>query len=137
MEENPVSVQSQAVLSATGVDMLLAANLQYSSGVISQFTSSFVHKANNQFTIYGSKGSMVVQEPFWGGTEIVLEAEGKQTAFKEPFRSEGFEYQIEEAVRCIREGKLESISMTHADSLANMRLMDTIREQVGVKYPFE
>jgi len=137
MQENPIAVQSQAVLSSTGVDVLLAANLQYSSGAISQFTSSFVHKANNQFTIYGSKGSIVIQEPFWGGTRAVLEVGGKQNTYHEPFRSQGFEYQIEEAVRCIREGKLESLSMTHADSLANIRLMDTIREQIGVKYPFE
>ena len=137
MQENPVAVQSQAVLSSTGVDVLLAANLQYASGAISQFTSSFVHKANNQFAIYGSKGSIVIREPFWGGNSLVLEVGGKQTTYHEPFRSQGFEYQIEEAVRCIRGGKLESPSMTHADSLANMRLMDTIREQVGVKYPFE
>jgi len=137
MQENPVSVQSQAVLSSTGVDVILAVNLQYSSGAISQFTSSFIHKAANQFAIYGSKGSIVIQEPFWGGNAVVVEADGTRTTFHEPFRSQGFEYQIEEAVRCIREGLLESPSMTHADSLANMRLMDLIREQVGVIYPFE
>ena len=66
MQANPVSVQSQAVLSATGVDILLAVNMQYPSGTISQFTSSFVHKAKNQFVIYGSKGNITLQEPFWG-----------------------------------------------------------------------
>jgi len=137
MQANPVAVQSQAVLSSGGVDVLLAVNLQYASGAISQFTSSFVHKASNQFAIYGSKGSIVIQEPFWGGNSVVLEVNEKQTTIHEPFLSLGFEYQIEDAVRCIRAGKLESPSMTHADTLANMRLMDTIREQVGVRYPFE
>jgi predicted dehydrogenase len=137
MQANPVSVQSQAVLSSTGVDILLAVNLQYPSGTISQFTSSFVHKAKNQFVIYGSKGNITLQEPFWGATEAILEVNGEETVLSEPFRSHGFEYEIEEAVQCIREGRLESSSMTHADSLANMELMDTIREQVGVKYPFE
>ena len=137
MQDNPVAVQSQAVLSSGGVDVLLAVNLQYASGAISQFTSSFVHKADNQFVIYGSKGSIVIQEPFWGANTAVLVVNGNQTTIHEPFRSLGFEYQIEEAVRCIQAGKLESPSITHADTLANMRLMDTIREQVGVKYPFE
>lgn len=135
--ENPVGVQSQAVLSSTGVDILLSANLQYPSGVISQFTSSFMYKARNDLTIHGSKGNIILKEPFWGATTAVLEVRGQQRVFQEPFRSQGFEYQIEEAVRCIREGELESPRMSHADTLANMRLMDTIREQVGVKYPFE
>jgi len=54
-----------------------------------------------------------------------------------PFRGGGFEYQIEEAMRCIRAGLLESPGMSHADTLANMQLMDSIRAQIGLKYPFE
>jgi len=137
MGDNPVEVQSQAVLSSTGVDIVLAANLKYTSGAISQFTTSFIHKARNDFAIYGTKGNIILDEPFWGGTRGVLSAGATHLHLENPFRSHGFEYEIEEAVRCIREGRLESPSMTHADSLANMQLMDTIREQVGVKYPFE
>jgi len=137
MGANPVSMQSQAILGSTGVDILLSANLQYPSGAISQFTSSFIHKARNDLVIYGSKGTLTLQEPFWGATKAILDINGKQTTLHEPFRSSGFEYEIEEAMRCIRQGKLESLAMTHADSLANMHLMDTLRGQVGVKYPFE
>lgn len=137
MQANPESVQAQAVLGPSGVDILLSANLQYPSGAISQFTSSFIHQANNQLVIHGSKGKITLPEPFWGATQARLETNGKETYFEKPFRSRGFEYEIEEAIDCIREGKLESDSMTHADTLANMQVMDTIREQVGVKYPFE
>jgi predicted dehydrogenase len=137
MGGNPVEVQSQAVLDSTGVDIVLAANLQYSTGAVSQFTTSFIHKARNDFTIYGTRGKIILDEPFWGGTKGVVSAGPRHLDLEKPFRSHGFEYEIEEAVRCIREGRLESPSMTHADSLANIQLMDTIREQVGVKYPFE
>ena len=137
MGDNPVEIQSQAALGSTGVDIVLAANLKYASGAISQFTTSFIHKARNDFAIYGTKGNIILDEPFWGGKKGAVTAGARHLHLDRPFRSYGFEYEIEEAVRCIREGRLESPSMTHADSLANLQLMDTIREQVGVEYPFE
>ena len=137
IQANPVRVQSQAVLNSTGVDVLIAANLQYPSGAVSQFTSSLIHQARNDLGIHGSKGNIYLQEPFWEAARAILDIDGKETVLHEPFRSQGFEYQIEEAVRCIREGRLESPSMTHADTLSNLQVMDLIREQIGVKYPFE
>jgi hypothetical protein len=49
----------------------------------------------------------------------------------------GFEYEIEEAQRCIRAGKLESSLMPLKDTIDNLRILDEIRRQVGVSYPFE
>jgi hypothetical protein len=40
-------------------------------------------------------------------------------------------------MRCIRLGLLESPGMSQSHSLANMDLMDNIREEIGLKYPFE
>ena len=54
-----------------------------------------------------------------------------------PLRRNGFEYQAEEAMRCIRAGLLESPGISHAQTLANMELMDKIRAEIGLKYPFE
>jgi hypothetical protein len=63
--------------------------------------------------------------------------EGQELTISRPFRSSGFEYEIEDAMSCIRLGLLESPSMTHADTLANMDLMDQIHARVGLKYSFE
>jgi len=49
----------------------------------------------------------------------------------------GFEFETAEAMRCIRAGLLESPGMTHATTLATMELMDKIRGEIGLKYPFE
>ena len=47
------------------------------------------------------------------------------------------EHAIEEAMRCMRAGLLESPTMTHAQSLANMTTMDRIRAAIGLRYTFE
>ena len=61
---------------------------------------------------------------------------GETTIIEKPFRASGFEYQIEEAMRCIRAGKLQSDVITWKDTLGNMRTMDQILTQIGVEYPF-
>jgi predicted dehydrogenase len=134
---NPESVSARSFLSETKVDALTSANLMYSGERLSQFTCSFLVDGANDFTIYGTEGRIYIHADFWCATEATLIRGDKQETKKEPFRATGFEYEIEEAMRCIRSGLLESPGMTHADSLANMQLMDTIRAQVGLKYPFE
>ena len=54
-----------------------------------------------------------------------------------PGVGEGFEEEIIEACSCIRAGKPESDVLPLSESIAIIRLMDRVRRQIGVKYPFE
>ncbi len=137
MGQNPRAFSVQSVVSETDVDELTAGLLKYDNGVISQFHSSFVHDGVNDFYIYGSIGHIRIHAAYWAATQATLSANGQTTTVSRPFRGGGFEYQTEEAIRCIRAGLLESPVMSHADTLANMELMDQMRAQIGVKYPFE
>ncbi len=135
--DNPESVSARSFLSETNVDALTAATLIYADERLSQFTCSFLVDGANDFIIYGTEGRIHIHANFWCATEATLIKGDKRETKQEPFRATGFEYEIEEAMRCIRAGLLESPGMTHADTLANMQLMDTIRAQVGYKYSFE
>ncbi|HEY1015074.1 MAG TPA: Gfo/Idh/MocA family oxidoreductase [Herpetosiphonaceae bacterium] len=135
-QANPVAVAAQALLGETNVDELTSATLQYADGGIAQFACTVQAPAGNELAIYGSAGSIRVPL-FWAGTQATLAAGDEELTVRRPWRATGFEYQIEEAMRCIRAGLLESPGMTHADSLANMQLMDRIRAAVGQRYSFE
>lgn len=138
MQASPASIQAQAVVSSTGVDECLAVNLQYDSGAISQFSTMFRGHSANGIEIFGTKGKISMDGSFFKSESVHLERYGrKPERFNQKFRSGGFEYQIDEAGRQIRAGEIESPVMSHADSLVNMRVMDEIRRQIGLKYPFE
>lgn len=137
MGEEPESVTSQAVLGETGVDVFTAVTLQYPDGTISQLSSNFICNNVNEFVIYGSKGSITIHAPYWGASKATLNSGNQKLTINTPHRANGFEYETEEAMRCIRAGLLESPTMSHNDTLATMHLMDNIRANVGVKYPFE
>jgi hypothetical protein len=119
------------------VDELTTVLLKYDNEVISQFHSSFLSNHVNDFLIYGSKGYIRIHPAFWAATQASLISDGQELTVSRPLRAGGFEYQTEEAMRCIRAGLMESPGMTHADTLANMELMDGIRAEIGLKYPFE
>ena len=138
LQAEPEKIQAQAVLSRTGVDVYTAASLHYSSGVVAQFSANAMANTVDDLVITGMEGTITVSENFYMADKAILEVNGqRKRKFRGKLHCGGFEYQIEEAMACIRAGKIESDIMSHADSLGNMRVMDKIRAQIGVKYPFE
>ena len=134
----PVALQASGQLAPTGVDQRVWATLDFGGGRVSQFTCGFDGSADNGLRIFGQRGHIVVPRVFWEATEAQLHIDGEApVVVQAPFAINGFEGEIEEAVRCARAGRIESATMSHADTLATLGWMDRIRAQLGVRYPFE
>jgi dihydrodiol dehydrogenase / D-xylose 1-dehydrogenase (NADP) len=54
-----------------------------------------------------------------------------------PFRINGYEYEVEEVMRCLDMGLKESPKMPLDETLETMKLMDGIRSHWGVAFPCE
>jgi dihydrodiol dehydrogenase / D-xylose 1-dehydrogenase (NADP) len=135
--QNPQSYSVQTLLGKTGVDVLTAVTLKYPNGVISQFNSNFLVENTNDFFIYGTEGRIRIHPNYWGSSSATLVTGDQELTVTKPLAGGGFEFETEEAMRCVQAGLLESPGMTHAETLANMELMDKIRAEIGLKYPFE
>jgi predicted dehydrogenase len=128
----------RATLGGENVDVQLAATLDFGAGRTSQFTCGFLGSADNAFRIFGARGHITLHGGFWESTRATLAREGQPPQTVDaPFRVNGFEYEIEEAMRCIRAGLPESPLLPLAESLAVVELIDAMRERIGVRYPFE
>jgi predicted dehydrogenase len=128
----------RAVLNDEGVDVQSAVTLDFGLGRCSQFHCGLFGPGENRFRIDGENGHIVIHAGFWEATAATLHRSGQapQTA-TQPFRINGFEYEIEAAMRCIRAGQIESPAMPHAQTLAVLELIDAMRARIGVRYPFE
>jgi len=134
----PLAIHATGVLAPTGVDQRVTATLHFPHGLDSQFICGLDGDAENALTIFGEHGVIKLPSRFWQATEALLQPYGgPEQHVQASFGVNGFEYEIEEAQRCIRDGLVESPRMTHADTLATLGWMDEIRRQVGVRYPFE
>jgi predicted dehydrogenase len=128
----------QARLNEDGVDTQLQALLDFGDARMSQFVCGWSTTGPNRFLILGDGGHIVVHGGFWEATTATLNATGQAPLTVEaPFRINGFEYEIEEAMRCIRAGLVESPLLPLDESLAVVELMDAMRARIGVRYPFE
>ena len=61
-------------------------------------------------------------------------ADGAARTIATPFLGNGYVHEAIEAQRCWHAGLIESPGMTHADTLALMKVLDDIRAQIGLRY---
>ncbi len=130
-------VLAHAYIGATGVDETISVSMNFGDGVFSQFFSSFHSQLPNNFIVNGSKGSICIGKDFWGAEKVQLKIGNNIETLSFPFRGRGFEYEIEHAIACIQEEKTESNIMSHEATQSNMKIMDSIRQQIGLRYCFE
>ena len=87
--------------------------------------------------ILGTKGSIFLPD-FQHAETMTLEVEGKEPeVIRCPVDINGFEYEIREASRCVKQGRTGSDRYTPQDSLALTRLMYDTRMSWGMKFAGE
>ncbi|MBZ0304887.1 MAG: Gfo/Idh/MocA family oxidoreductase [Anaerolineae bacterium] len=133
----PDSLSSEAVLGRTGTDDLNAMVLKYAGGRLAQLSSAVSVETPCEALFFGTKGSLKIHFPFWASQKLTLRVGGKTDVMEVPMVGNGYNYEAEEVGRCLRAGKIESERCPHAETLAIMRQMDSMRAAWGLKYPGE
>ncbi|MEO1083905.1 MAG: Gfo/Idh/MocA family oxidoreductase [Acidobacteriota bacterium] len=130
------STQAFASLGGTGVDEMCSMIQRFPGGGLAELSSAVAVETNRVSLIAGDRGQIEIPY-FHGAEEAVLVRDGERHHVSRPFESGGFEYQIRAVGRCLGAGLLESPRMPLAESLETVELMDQIRAQIGVTYPFD
>lgn len=129
-------IGSMLLLNAEGTDATDAITLRKGDAV-AQLTCAIGANTPVHGAVYGTKGRIDIPE-FKNPQHATLFVDGQAPVEMEhPFEVNGYEYQIREAERCVREGRLQSDVMTGEQTVAVMRIMDEIRRQNGMRFPFE
>ncbi|MCL2044088.1 MAG: Gfo/Idh/MocA family oxidoreductase [Treponema sp.] len=135
--QKPQDIKSQVFLGETGVDESTSALLSYGGFRIAFATAAIRTQLVNDAWIYGTKGRIHIPDFVWARTaNLLLDGENEHHYCPE-FISNGYNYEADEVMQCIRAGKTESSIMTWEESLTIMETMDTIRAQGNFRYPCE
>ena len=137
MGANPTDFLATGKVGKTNVDEQVSVTLKYGDYKTSQFTASIIALQNNDFFIHGKKGFIRIHAMFWDCISATLSNFETEKTTTKRFAATGFEYETQDAMASIRAGLIEDPKMPHADTLANMQLMDAIRAKIGLKYSFE
>ena len=133
----PSKIASLARIGETGVDEQCAGVLGYEGGQLAIVSSAVRTTTPHEAFIMGTDGMIHIHSPWWHPSTMTVNAGGKAEVMEIQFGDNGFEYQAMEAIRCLKENKMESDIMPLDESLAIMRTLDAMRAQWGLKYPME
>ncbi len=130
------AVSSSLVMNPEGTDATDAILLRKGSAV-AQLTCAIGSGIPTYGAIYGTLGHIAIPE-FKNPERITVCIDGQEPVeYAAPFEVNGYEYEIREAQSCVAAGQTMSSLMTPAQSIAVMRIMDEVRRQNQLVFPFE
>ncbi len=134
----PVDVAGCAVLGPSGVDEWGAAVLRFPDGGIAQAACAIRAETPQEAVLIGESGVIRLKAPFWRCERVTLERDGRvEDEAHLSLTGNGYHYEAEAVMDCLRAGRLEHPDMPLDESVAIMRTLDRIRRLWGVRYPGE
>ena len=137
---NPVRIESSVQLAKTGVDYQESFTLHYEGGQMAVLSAGMGSRCDRRCLISGTKGYIVADNVNNIHKIELFTAEDDFAAGKDfpvPQQITGYEYQVASCLRALEKGEIECPEMPHAETIRVMEIMDTLRAQWGVQYPFE
>lgn len=135
---NIAGIESFCTYSKTGVDEQNSITIKYSDGKMAVLNSSMVSISDRKGIVYGTKGFAIIDNINNYEAVTVYDNHYKQAAsYKRPKQISGYEYEVEACLRALDAGHIECAQMPHSETIRIMKLMDKLRHQWGIVYPFE
>ena len=136
---SPASIVAKASFKETGADAQVATIFQYGGGQFATTISASNSRGRNVATIVAAEGRIEI-DAIWflparfrvyNGANEVIET------YCSSVSGRGMQYQAAETERMIRAGRTISDIMPMEESVSIMMTLDTIRKQIGLRYPSE
>ena len=136
-EAAPEGFQSEVHMTEYGTDDYSEVELEYPGGCSAHCIQAIGKKLERHAKIEGTKGDILMDD-FQHLQEFTVQLkDGSSYLVKEPFKVNGFEYEIVETSRCVSCGLNTSDRYTKEDCLTILRLMDDIRESWDMTFEGE
>lgn len=131
-------ITSTCMKNEAGVDMQNSITFTYRDGRMAVMQTTAFCASDRQGIISGDKGYLVIDNINNPQQAVVYNTDHQETGrYTCPPQITGFEYQVLEAAEAIRQGAIEPASMPHAETLRVMRMLDSLRQEWGIRFPMD
>lgn len=130
----PEHVLANAVMLESGVDGEGSLLLKY-EGMDAVIMYSKISESQLPTEIQGEAGTMIIHRISQMEKVEIRYRDGSVEDLSRPQASRNMCYEVEEFIRLIKQGKLESATNSFAHSLATLEIVDEARKQIGLVYP--
>ncbi len=125
------------LLNEFGTDWFSHITAQYPNGAQAALTACIGLQMPTEGVVYGTEGHLRFANYQMAQTMTLVKNSGGEQVFEMPFDHTGFEYQVRECARCIRQGLTASPVYPPATSIAHMEELERIRAAWGMKFTCE
>jgi predicted dehydrogenase len=135
---NPTSITSSAVMTDKGVDAQTSMLFNYDNGAQAVLTTTMIEQTPCRAVVAGLDGWLEIDRTFYNPASMrVVLNDGTVTEYPSTYTGHGLREQAESFKQIVQSGEVESKILTWKDTVDIMKSMDTVRSQIGLKYPFE
>ena len=135
---NPTSITSKAVMTDRGVDAQTSMIFSYDNGAQAVLTTTMIEQTPCRAVVAGLHGWLEIDRTFYNPASMrVILNDGSVTDYPSAYTGHGLREQAESFKQIVQSGAVESKVLTWKDTVDIMKSMDTVRSQIGLKYPFE
>lgn len=130
-------IKSMCTKNKYGVDIHNTVAINFKDGKTAILHSNANSNTDNMGMIYGDKGRIEFTNiNNCEGIKVILN-DGLVQTYDTPPQITGFEYEVSASLKAVADGKTECSEMPHSEILRVMKIMDSLRNEWGIKYPFE
>ncbi len=134
---NITDIRSSCIKNESGVDLQNSIILTMDGRKTAILHSTCLSVTDRLGVIYGTLGRIEFRNINNCEEIDVIFNDGKRISYPAPPQISGYEYEVEAAVRAVSQGKTECDEMTHSETIFIMKLMDSLRREWGIVFPFE
>lgn len=135
---NPTSITSKAVMTDRGVDAQTSMIFSYDNGAQAVLTTTMIEQTPCRAVVAGLHGWLEIDRTFYNPASMrVILNDGSVTEYPSAYTGHGLREQAESFKQIVQSGAVESKVLTWKDTVDIMKSMDTVRSQIGLRYPFE
>jgi predicted dehydrogenase len=135
----PRDIRATARFKSSGADSQVAALLTYPTGAVALALAASDSLGSNRAAIIGTEGRIEI-DPQWNKPTSfrVLDSKNRVISqFDTAVAGMGLHFEAEETERLILAGLTAGEILPPSETIAIMRTLDKIREQIGLQYPHE
>ena len=134
----PGAVRALGALAPTGVDLRETVILSFPERrAMGTALSSFAADTARLASISGTEGRIDFGHDYYGPSGFSLTRAGRREVVFKQATELGWQFQVAEVARCVRDGAAESEVMPLSATVEVMDVLDAARAQLGVRYPGE
>ena len=135
---NPSKITASGVLTDKGVDAQTSMIFDYSSGAQAILNTTMIEQTPCRAVVAGVNGWLEIDRTFYNPTSMrVTLLDGSVTQYPDTYTGHGLREQAEAFKKLVTSGQTESEILSWKDTVDIMHTLDTVRAQIGLRYPFD